>query len=327
MNHTQITNNPPKLLEQVRISCRYKHFSLSTERAYTLWIKRYILFHNKQHPANLSGEHVTAYLAYLTNKCGISKSTHQQALSALLFLYKEVLNLNLPWLDQLYRPTPTKRLPLVISTDEIKIIFQHLQLQDLIKCQLLYGTGMRLIEMYSLRIKDIDFSNNQIVVRAAKGDKDRITILPQSLKTALHQQIFNAEKIWQNDRLLNKIGVYLPDALAKKYPKAATTVAWFWLFPSPTESTDPISKTHRRHHQHQQALQRAFKHAVQKSGINKPATLHTLRHCFATHLLQSGQDIRTIQALLGHSQLETTMIYTHVLNVNKLGAISPLDQL
>lgn len=328
MNHKQITNNPPKLLEQVRISCRYKHFSLSTERAYTQWIKRYVLFHQKQHPANLSAEHVTAYLAYLTNKCGVSKSTHQQALSALLFLYKEVLNLNLPWLDQLYRPTPTKRLPLVISTNEVKEIFKHLQPHDLIKCQLLYGTGMRLIEMYSLRIKDIDFSNNQIVVRAAKGDKDRITVLPQSLKNTLQQQISNAEKVWQSDRLHNnKAGVYLPDALAKKYPNAATTLAWFWLFPSPTESTDPISKIYRRHHQHQQALQRAFKLAVQNSGINKPVTLHTLRHCFATHLLQSGQDIRTIQALLGHSQLETTMIYTHVLNVNKLGAISPLDQL
>jgi len=327
MPHSTHDNQQPKLLEQVRIACRYKHFSLSTERAYIQWIKRYVLFHNKQHPVTLAGQDVTAYLAYLTDKCGISRSTHQQALSALLFLYREVLKIDLPWLDELHRPKINKRLPLVLTTEELKAIFLHLQPADLFKCQLLYGTGMRLLEMYHLRIKDIDFANNQIIVRGAKGDKDRATILPQSLILHLQKQITHAQTVFKQDRLQNKNGVYLPDALERKYPKYAITFAWFWVFPSPTESTDPISKTYRRHHQHEQALQRAFKSAVEKSAIHKPATLHTLRHSFATHLLQTGQDIRTIQTLLGHSQLETTMIYTHVLKINKLGAISPLDAL
>jgi len=318
-------SSPPRLLDQVRQQCRYKHHSLATERAYTQWIKRYVLFHNKQHPSQLNAEHIKSYLAYLTNKCGVSKSTHKQALSALLFLYKEVLNIHFPELNEIHRPTIAKRLPVVLSVQEISLIFSHLDATTLFKCQLLYGTGMRLLELHQLRIKDIDFANNQIIVRAAKGDKDRITILPQKLITSLQTQIKLAQAIYQQDRKNNRLGVALPDALERKYPQYATQLGWFWLFPANHESTDPRSKIIRRHHQHEQALQRAFKKAVNQANIIKPATLHTLRHSFATHLLQNGQDIRTIQEILGHSNVQTTMIYTHVLNINKLGAISPLD--
>jgi integron integrase len=316
-----------KLLEKVSYIARYKHFSLSTERTYTQWVKRYVLFHNKQHPSQLNEQHIKSYLAYLVNESGVSKSTHKQALSALLFLYKDVLKIELPDIDDLERPQIRPRLPVVLSKEELNAIFHHLNPDDLFKCQLLYGTGMRLSEMYQLRIKDIDFGLNQIIVRAAKGDKDRITVLPQKLITILQNKIKQSKMIFDEDRTLNKNGIYLPDALANKYPHYATQFAWFWLFPSPHESTDPRSKIIRRHHQHEQALQRAFKKAVYSSKISKPATLHTLRHTFATHLLQAGQDIRTVQQLLGHSSVQTTMIYTHVLAINKLGAISPLDSL
>ncbi|WP_228127565.1 integron integrase [Acinetobacter haemolyticus] len=288
-------------------------------------MKRYVLFHNKQHPIQLNEQHIKSYLAYLVNKNGVSKSTHKQALSALIFLYKDVLNIELPHIDDLERPKITPRLPVVLSKEELNAIFSHLNPEDLFKCQLLYGTGMRLLEMYQLRIKDIDFGLNQITVRAAKGDKDRITILPQKISTLLQNQIQHAKLFFDQDRNLGKNGIYLPDALAKKYPYAATQFAWFWLFPASHESTDPRSKIVRRHHQHEQTLQRNFKTAVLKANISKPATLHTLRHSFATHLLQAGQDIRTVQQLLGHSSVKTTMIYTHVLAVNKLGTISPLD--
>ena len=320
-SHTQ----SPKLLEQVAYTARYRHLSLSTERAYIQWIKRYILYHNKQHPCTLNETHIKSYLAFLVNNNGISKSTHKQALSALLFLYHDILNITLPYIDDIERPRVTARLPVVLSKEEITLIFSYLNTEDLFKCQLLYGTGMRLLEMYQLRIKDIDFGLNQITVRAAKGDKDRITVLPQKLLVPLQQHIQTATAIYQTDRHLNRNGVYLPDALEKKYPTYATQLSWFWLFPAAKESTDPRSKIIRRHHQHEQALQRSFKKAVSLSGINKPATLHTLRHSFATHLLQNGQDIRTIQSLLGHSSVQTTMIYTHVLKINQLGTISPLD--
>jgi integron integrase len=324
LNNTAAT---PKLMDLVSQTCRYKHYSIKTERAYSQWIKRYIIHFGKQHPAQLNQRHIETYLAYLANKCGVSKSTHQQALSALLFLYKDVLKQDLPWLDTLHRPKVSKRLPVVLNKSEIQTIFSVLDPHSLTMCQLLYGTGMRLGEMYQLRIKDLDFANKQIIVRAAKGDKDRITVLPHSLVNVLQQQVQLARDIYSLDRQQHKPGIYLPDALAKKYPSAASEWAWFWLFPSRTESIDPISKVQRRHHQHEQALQRAFKQAVGQSGMSKPATLHTLRHSFATHLLQSGQDIRTVQQLLGHSDVKTTMIYTHVLSINALGTISPLDLL
>lgn len=319
--------NPPKLLDQVKQRLRYKHMSYRTEQAYVQWIKRFILFHDKRHPNAMGKREVEDYLTYLATECGVSISTHNQALSALLFLYKEVLHIELPWLTEVNRPTRAKRLPVVLSPQEITQIFKHLTGTHLLMAHMLYGTGMRLFELLSLRVKDIDFEQNQIIVRSGKGDKDRSAILPQSLISEIQQQLTHARRLFDLDRSLDKPGVFLPDAIERKYPNAGTSWPWFWFLPAPLESTEPRLKIVRRHHLHPQAIQRAFKSAVENAQIHKTATLHTLRHSFATHLLQSGTDIRTIQQLLGHSDVKTTMIYTHVLGRGGYGVISPLDKL
>lgn len=320
-----MSNQPPKLLDLVRKRIRYKHMSYRTEQAYCGWIKRYVLFHHMQHPRNMGRVEVESYLSYLTNTRNVSQSTHHQALSALLFLYKEVLGIELPWLDELNRPTKPKRLPVVLTPSEIQSLFEHLSGIHLLMAKLLYGTGMRLSELLQLRIKDIDFELQEIVIRQGKGDKDRVTILPKSIQTELKQQISYAKQLFEKDRLENKNGVHLPDAIEKKYPKANISLAWFWVFPASNESTDPQTGIFRRHHVYAQGLQRAFKVAVQRANITKFATLHTLRHSFATQILRSGYDIRTVQELLGHADVKTTMIYTHVLNRGGLGVQSPLD--
>lgn len=320
-------DKPKKLLDLVREKIRYKHYSLRTEQSYCGWIKRFILFHNKRHPSEMGVVEVTAYLSYLTNESGVSAATHGQALSALLFLYKEVLNVNLPWLNDLQRPKKSTRLPVVLTVSEIELLLTHLSGIHLLMAKMLYGTGMRLMELLSLRIKDIDLETCEITVRQGKGNKDRLTMLPRAVVDEVKAQILVAKSVFDKDRAQNRAGVYLPFALAEKYPNADKTFAWFWLFPAKAESLDPQSGVTRRHHTHEQAVQRAIKNAVYQSGINKPATTHTLRHSFATHVLQSGYDIRTVQELLGHSDVSTTMIYTHVLKRGRRGVESPLDRI
>ena len=319
------TTGQPKLLDLVRERIRYKHMSYRTEQAYCGWIKRYVIFHKMRHPRDMGRTEVESYLSHLVNIGSVSQSTHQQALSALLFLYKEVFAIELPWLEQLDRPTKPKRLPVALTHGEVQSVFSHLSGIHLLMAKLLYGTGMRLTELLQLRIKDIDFELYEVTIHQGKGEKDRVTILPNSLKEQLQQQIADAKFIFEKDRRENKKGVFLPYAIEKKYPQASVSLPWFWVFPAENESTDPRSKIIRRHHIYPQGLQRSFKLAVQKAEISKFATLHTLRHSFATQLLRSGYDIRTVQELLGHADVKTTMIYTHVLNRGGLGVKSPLD--
>ena len=320
-------SKPPKLTDELRKKLRYKHMSYRTEQAYVGWVRRFILFHHKRHPREMGKPEIECYLTYLANDYGVSASTHHQALSALLFLYKEVLGIDLPWLDEIHRPNRTKRLPVVLTANEISSILSQLEGAHHLMVRLLYGTGLRLHEMLMLRIKDIDFDMNQLIVRSGKGDKDRVTVLPKSLVAELQQQIVLARMVFDADRAAEHNGVMLPDAIERKYPNAGKEWAWFWLFPAQNESTEPREGIVRRHHTHPQAIQRAFKSSVLRAGISKPASLHTLRHSFATHLLQSGTDIGTIQSLLGHASVKTTMIYTHVISQGGFGVISPLDRI
>ena len=321
------TEKPKKLLDLVREKIRYKHYSLRTEQSYCGWIKRFILYHNKRHPSEMGAVEVTAYLSYLSDKGGVSAATHGQALSALLFLYKEVLGVHLPWLDGLHRPKKSARLPVVLTVNEVEMLFSHLSGVHLLMARMLYGTGMRLLELLNLRIKDIDLETHEIIVRQGKGNKDRVTMLPQAVIEEIKAQMALSKSVFDKDRAEQRAGVYLPFALAQKYPNADKTFAWFWLFPARAESLDPQSGITRRHHTHEQAVQRAIKNAVLQARIDKPATTHTLRHSFATHTLQSGYDIRTVQELLGHSDVSTTMVYTHVLKRGGRGVESPLDRM
>lgn len=275
----------------------------------------------------MGAEEVTAFLTFLANERKVSVSTHRVALSSLLFLYQKVLGVNLPWLDGLERPTVPKRLPVVLSRDEVSQILALLPGEHGVLARLLYGTGMRIMEGLRLRIKDVDFDHRAIVIREGKGFKDRVVMLPEALVAPLKQQIASARAYWAQDLARQRPGVYMPYALEKKYPKAGTSWAWFWVFPQSGVSKDPRTGIERRHHLFDQTFQRDFKRAVQRAGIVKPATPHTLRHCFATHLLQSGYDIRSVQELLGHADVSTTMIYTHVLKVAGRGVISPLDKM
>jgi integron integrase len=317
----------PRLLDQLRERIRYLHYSMSTEDAYVHWCKAFIRFHGRQHPKDLGGADVEAFLTWLASERQVAPATHKQALSALLFLYTKVLGMNLPWMQDIGRPRIKRRLPVVLSRDEVAAVFRHLDGEHRLFAQLLYGTGLRLTEGLQLRIKDVDFAHNAIIVREGKGGKDRIVMLPQALLTGLRGQLARAHDIWLADQAADHGGVELPHALERKYPRAGASWAWFWVFPQATHSTDPRSGVVRRHHLYDQTFQRAFKKAVSLAGIAKPATPHTLRHCFATHLLQSGSDIRTVQDLLGHADVATTMIYTHVLNLGGNAVRSPLDQL
>jgi integron integrase len=298
----------PRFLDVVRARVRAKHYSLRTEEAYVHWIKRFILFHGKRHPREMGAVEVEAFLSHLANARNVAVSTHHQALSALLFLYKEVLAIDLPWLVNLTRPRRSRRLPTVLNASEVQRVFAYLSGTHLLMARLLYGTGMRLMECVQLRVKDVDFERREILIRDAKGGKDRITMLPDSLVDDLRTHIARGRTLWEKDRAENRPGVYMPDALDRKYPNASKSWAWFWIFPSRTESTDPRSGIVRRHHTHEQALQRAIKKALAAANVAKQATTHTLRHSFATHLLLSGYDIRTVQELLGHKDVSTTMI-------------------
>jgi len=270
---------------------------------------------------------VEAFLSMLANERKVSASTHNQALSALLFLYREVLGIDLTWLNNIGRPQQTKCITSVLTKDEVVGLLAQMDGVTALLARLLYGTGMRLMEGMRLRIKDVDFERQAIIVREAKGSKDRVVMLPRSLAPALRLQMLAARAQWEADRQVQRGGVEVPHALASKYTKVGDTWGWFWMFPSPTLSVDPRSGVERRHHLFEERLQRALKKAVAAAGIVKPVSVHTLRHSFATHLLQSGTDIRTVQELLGHSDVSTTMIYTHVLKVAKGGTASPLDAL
>ncbi len=281
-----------------------------------------------RHPREMADPEIEAFLTMLATERKVSASTHNQALSAVLFLYREVLGIDLPWLDGINRPAQNRRIPSVLTKDEVAAgVLAHMEGITALLAQLLYGTGMRLMEGMRLRIKDIDFDRHVIIVRDAKGGKDRVVMLPRSLAPALRVQMLTARSQWEADRQAQRGGVETPHALEAKYPQVGRTWGWFWLFPSPTLSIDPRSGVERRHHLFEERLQRALKKAVPLAGIVKPVSVHTLRHSFATHLLQAGTDIRTVQELLGHSDVSTTMIYTHVLKVAAGGTASPLDAL
>jgi integron integrase len=321
----QTQNTLPKLLDQVRERIRVKHYSIRTERQYVQWIKRFILFHGKLHPQEMGVAEVEAFLTHLAVKEKLSASTQNQALSGLLFLYKEVLLIDLPWLNNVVRAKQPQRLPNVLTRTEVRAVLVRMSGIYGLMANLLYGTGMRLMECVRLRVKDLDFDRGEIVVRDGKGAKDRVTMLPESLRASLQAHLQQRRALFDDDARLGKASVYLPDALEREYPDASTEWDWQYVFPAGSFSVDPRSGIERRHHIDEKLLQRAMKKAVQASGITKLATPHTLRHSFATHLLDSGYDIRTVQELLGHKDVQTTMIYTHVLNKGGRGVRSPLD--
>lgn len=319
----------PKLLDIVRGKIRLKHYSIRTEQAYVDWIKRFIFHFDKMHPKHLGAADVEAFLTHLAVAGKVSASTQNQAKSALLFLYKEVLGVELPWLDKVQQAKIPKRLPVVLSQGEVALILSRLDGTHHLVVSLLYGTGMRILEALRLRVKDIDFARKEILIRDGKGFKDRVTMLPVLLIKPLQAHLAKVKSLHEADLAKGYGDVYLPFALAKKYPYAARDWAWQYVFPSGKLSVDPRSDdaVTRRHHVQDQAIQRAVRQAVVDAGVTKAATPHTFRHSFATHLLESGYDIRTVQELLGHSDVATTMIYTHVLNKGGRGVGSPLDVL
>jgi integron integrase len=317
----------PKLLDQVRDKIRKKHYSIRTEEAYLDWNRRFILFHNKKHPREMGAPEVERFLSYLAVKKHVSSSTQNQALSAILFLYKEVLEVELPWLKNVTRAKKSERLPVVFSRAEINLIMAHLSGTHWLMAHILYGAGLRLMECVRLRVKDIDFDYQQISVRCGKGKKDRVTMLPQVVKSPLNRHLQKMKIIHDQDLAEGFGDVYLPYALERKYPAANKEWGWQYVFPSRKRSKDPRSEKIRRHHVDEKSLQRALKRAIRSAKIMKPGSCHALRHSFATHLLESGYDIRTVQELLGHKDIRTTMIYTHVLNKGGQGVVSPADTL
>jgi len=316
----------PRLLDQVRARLRLKHYSLRTEQAYIGWIRRFILANDKRHPREMGVAEVEGFLSTLATQGKVAAGTQNQALSALLFLYREVLSIELPWMETIVRAKRPQRIPVVLSRDEVTRLLAMMDGCFALMASLLYGSGMRLMECVRLRVKDVDFALNQICVRDGKGGKDRHVPLPQRLRAALSAQIERTRLIHEQDLMAGHGAVWLPHALARKYPSAPGEPGWQYAFPSGQLSRDPRSGVLRRHHLDEAGLQRAVRAARLRAGIVKPATCHTLRHSFATHLLEAGQDIRTIQELLGHKDVATTQIYTHVLNRGGQRVLSPLDR-
>jgi integron integrase len=316
---------PRKLLEQVSDALRVKHYSYQTEKSYLLWICRFILFHNKRHPKEMGGEEINAFLTHLAVEGKVAASTQNQALSALLFLYREVLHLELDLDLDAVRAKRSRYLPTVLTPEEVKAIIVHLSGIHRLVVQVLYGSGLRLAEAQQLRVKDVDFNQRQLVIRNSKGMESRLTMLPETLVEPLQEHLLWAKRQHQQDLEQGYGSVYLPFALERKYPNAEREWSWQYVFPAERLSQDPRTGITRRHHLHESGLQRAIKQAVQKTGIPKRVSCHTFRHSFATHLLQNGYDIRTVQELLGHKDVKTTMIYTHVLNKGGRGVRSPLD--
>lgn len=322
------SEKPQGLLQVVRLKLRVKHYSLRTEEAYLQWIKRFIHFHGKRHPRDLGAAEVEAFLSHLAADLTVAASTQNQALAAILFLYQQVLELELPWLSGVTRAKKPQRLPTVLTRLEIEALLAQVQsgVPGLV-VRLLYGTGMRLLEALRLRVKDVELAARQIVVRDGKGGKDRITILPDSLAPALKLQLEARRAVFDRDAAAGRAQVWMPDALARKYPDQQSSWGWQYVFVARDFSSDPRSEAVQRHHISDQVIQREVRVAAAKAGIAKHVTPHVLRHSFATHLLEGGYDIRTIQELLGHSDVSTTMIYTHVLNRGGRGVVSPLDRI
>ena len=316
---------PKKLLDQLRDAIRLKHYSYSTEKTYVHWAKRYILYHNKRHPAEMGAAEIEAFLTHLAKDESVSASTQNQALNALLFLYRNVLQIDFPVPLHALRAKRSERLPTVLSKAEVTRVISGMQGLHQLMTKLLYGCGLRLMECMRLRVKDIDFEQSQVIVREGKGEKDRATMLPASLVQPLMEQIAFVRKLHERDIAQGYGSVELPFALARKYPNADKEIAWQFIFPSDRLSTDPRSGITRRHHLDPSGLQRAVRAAVKLAKIDKPVSPLTFRHCFATHLLEAGYDIRTVQELLGHKDVKTTMIYTHVLNRGPRAVRSPLD--
>lgn len=296
----------PRLLDQVRELIRIRHYSIRTEQAYVQWIRRYILFHHKRHPRELGADEVTAFLSYLAVRRNVAASTQNQALNAILFLYRDVLKCTLPWLEDVQRAKKPQRLPVVLTRDEVRAMLAQMQGTAWLMAALIYGGGLRLTECLRLRVKDIDFQYRQLVIRDAKGQKDRVTLLPQNLFDPLRNHLVHVRALHEADLREGFGCVYLPFALSQKYPAAERDWGWQYVFPSTRRSIDPRSGIERRHHAPEDSLQRTLRQAVRKAGIVKPASVHTLRHSFATHLLESGYDIRTVQELLGHADVKTT---------------------
>lgn len=319
----------PKLLDQVRATLRRAHYAKRTEEAYVDWIKRYILFHCKQHPAQLGPDHVTAFLTYLAAEKNVAASTQNQALSALLFLYRVVLEQKLPWVDQFERVQRPPKVPVVFTKEEARAVLGRMNGTARLMAHLLYGSGLRLMECVRLRIKDVDLGYLQITVRDGKGGRERVTMVPVQLADLLRKQIEKAARLHEEDLSAGAGEVYLPYALVRKTPRAARELGWQYLFPAARRSVwrDELNGRERegRHHLDESYLQRAVKRAAREAGTTKAASCHTFRHSFATHLLENGYDIRTVQELLGHKDVSTTMIYTHVLNKPGIGVRSPLD--
>ena len=318
---------PPRLLDQVRSAIRVRHYSIRTEAAYTDWVRRFILFHGKRHPLQLGAPEVAAFLTHLAVERTVAPSTQGQAKSALLFLYREVLGVQLPWLNEVVSAKLSRRLPVVLTPGEVRGLLHELSGATGLVASLLYGTGMRLLEGLRLRVKDIEFERREVLVRDGKGAKDRVTVLPENLILPLQQQLAQSKARHDRDRAEGFGEVWLPHALAVKYPGIGRAWGWQWVFPSVSRSVDPRSGVVRRHHLNEASVQRAVAGAARRAGIDKPCSPHVLRHSFATHLLQAGYDIRTVQELLGHADVSTTMIYTHVMNRGGRGVRSPLDQI
>jgi len=316
----------PRLLDQVQARMRLRHYSLRTEQAYLYWIRRYIRSNLPHHPRELDGAAVEAFLTRLAVRDHVAASTQNQALSALLFLYREVLGVELAWMESVVRAKRPQRLPVVLSRQQVTDLLARLSGREALMAGLLYGSGLRLMECLRLRVKDVDVQRSELTVRSGKGNKDRMTVLPEALKAGLLRQISDVRVLHDSDLAAGFGRVHLPHALARKYPNAAAEMGWQYVFPATRTSVDPLDGIRKRHHLDEKVLQAAVRRAAQAIGIDKPVTPHTLRHCFATHLLEAGADIRTVQELLGHKDVATTQIYTHVLNRGARGVLSPLDR-
>jgi integron integrase len=325
--NTPKTSPKPKLLDQVRQAIRTRHYSPRTEETYIHWIKRFIFFHNKRHPAEMAEAEIARFLSNLATESHVSASTQNQALNSVLFLYRQVLRKDIGYVNGVVRANRPKRLPTVLTRQEVRSIFGNLDGVEWIMAMLLYGAGLRLMECLRLRVKDVDFSRNEIRIRSGKGDKDRVTMLPGTVKEPLLTHLQGVKRQHKEDLQKGLGRVALPDALERKYRNAGSEWGWQWIFPATSHYVDRITGEKRRHHLHESVLQKTVKEAVRKAGLPKPASPHTFRHSFATHLLEDGYDIRTVQELLGHSDVTTTMVYTHVLNRGGHGVNSPADRL